>query len=77
MARISHPIHEMTTPAATSARTVMLVSSCVAAHPTAAAQYGIPAATTSAPIDAQRRVDQRRMPDEARNRHHGARLKAE
>ena len=77
IARMVQPIHDASTPTATSARTVIVVSSCVAAQPTAAAQYGIPAAITRMPIDAQSRIDEKRMPAERRNRSHGARLKAE
>ena len=73
------PIHETSTPAATSARIVIVVASWVAAQPRAAAQYGIPAAMRRVPADAQSRMDQKRifMPAERRNRPHGARLKAE
>jgi hypothetical protein len=71
------PIHDASTPTATSARTVIEFSSCVAAQPTAAAQYGIPAAITRMPVEAQSLIDEKRMPAERRNPPHGARLKAE
>ena len=74
---MAKPIHERNTPKATSARTVIVVSSCVAAQPSAAAQYGIPAAITRMPIEAQSRTDQKCLLAERRKPPHGARLKAE
>ena len=78
MRRIAHPIHETRTPMATSARIEIDVSSCVAAQPSAAAQYGMPAAKTRTPIEAQARIlKTRRIAAERRQRPYGARLKAE
>ena len=55
----------------------MVVSSWIAAQPMAAAQYGIPAAMTSTPMEAQSRTEPIRIPAEPRERSHETRLKAE
>jgi len=53
--RIVQPTDATRTPAATSARMEIDVSSCVTQQPMAAAQYGIPAASSSTPTDAHTR----------------------